>query len=363
MDTRSPGIRVRGNSVLIDFTYSGVRCRETLRVTPTKSVLKEAFRKREAILHEIAMGTFDYANHFPNSSKVGQFSKKYGQILTIEQALKEWLGRARRRIQTSTYKGYSSAIYHHLIPSFGHLRISELTPRHIESWLDTLVITNKRINNILSPLRLVYKDAYHDELISKNPLERVRFLPVDQREPKPFSYSEIDSILAQLSGQSKNLIKFAFWSGLRTSELIALRWEDVDLAANRFYVRIALVSGKEKTTKTSSGLRTVDLNDQTSEVLRSQLQYTAGSSRVFYDEKTAEPWRGDQAIRKRLWIPALKAAGVDYRNPYQTRHTFASMMLSQGKNPLWVATQMGHKDWGMIRKVYGRWIPNREGHP
>lgn len=46
-----------------------------------------------------------------------------------------------------------------------------------------------------------------------------------------------------------------------------------------------------------------------------------------------------------------------YRNPYQTQHTYASMMLSAGENPLWVAQQMGHKDWGMIRKRYGGWIP------
>jgi integrase len=54
--------------------------------------------------------------------------------------------------------------------------------------------------------------------------------------------------------------------------------------------------------------------------------------------------------------PALQRANDKYRTPYQTRHTFASMLLSRGENPLWVAEQMGHKDWGMIRKVYGRWI-------
>ncbi|RMH36814.1 MAG: hypothetical protein D6694_13555, partial [Gammaproteobacteria bacterium] len=51
---------------------------------------------------------------------------------------------------------------------------------------------------------------------------------------------------------------------------------------------------------------------------------------------------------------------VRYRPPYQTRHTYASMMLSAGANPLWVARQMGHKDWGMIRKRYGRWIPQEQ---
>jgi integrase len=48
-------------------------------------------------------------------------------------------------------------------------------------------------------------------------------------------------------------------------------------------------------------------------------------------------------------MPVLKAANIPYRNPYQTRHTYASMMLSAGENPMWVASQMGYKDWGILR--------------
>jgi integrase len=54
----------------------------------------------------------------------------------------------------------------------------------------------------------------------------------------------------------------------------------------------------------------------------------------------------------------FKKSGVRYRNPYQTRHTYASMMLTAGEHPMWVAQQMGHADWGMIRQVYGRFIPS-----
>ena len=59
-------------------------------------------------------------------------------------------------------------------------------------------------------------------------------------------------------------------------------------------------------------------------------------------------------------VYALRKGGVRYRNPYQTRHTWASMMLSAGEHPMWVASQMGHKDWGMIRRHYGRWIPDAD---
>ncbi|WP_434777498.1 hypothetical protein [Neisseria sp. Ec49-e6-T10] len=64
---------------------------------------------------------------------------------------------------------------------------------------------------------------------------------------------------------------------------------------------------------------------------------------VFVDSKTNERLSGDQRIRT-VWVSVLKFAGVRYRRPYQTRHTFASMMLSAGENPMWVAAQMGHFD-------------------
>jgi integrase len=58
------------------------------------------------------------------------------------------------------------------------------------------------------------------------------------------------------------------------------------------------------------------------------------------------------------WRRILKIAEVRYRNPYQTRHTFASSLLMLGANPLYVATQLGHADTTMITKHYGRWIAN-----
>lgn len=356
MDRGQTGVRPRNNSIVLDFTYMGQRCRETLRVKPTKTAIKEASRKREAILYEIAMGTFDYGRHFPTSKNALKFSRNKGALITIEQALKDWLKKAEKRCQFSTIRDYNSAVYYHLIPAFGFLTLDEFKLSYVYEWLDTLDISNKRINNVLGPLRQALKDAFHEELIDSNPMDRFRYLAPETREPTPFRKEEVDKILKQLDGQCRNLIQFAFWSGLRTSELIGLRWEDVDLNAKKIFVRTAIVRSREKTTKTTSGLRTIDLQPNALKALSDQLNYTNGKHRVFEDPRTSAPWSGDHIIRKRVWIPALSSAGVEYRNPYQTRHTFASTLLSQGKNPMWVAQQMGHKDWGMIRKTYGRWI-------
>lgn len=86
----------------------------------------------------------------------------------------------------------------------------------------------------------------------------------------------------------------------------------------------------------------------------------AKGEEVFQNPRLERRWEGDQPIRKTLWTGILQNAGVRYRNPYQTRHTYASMMLSAGEHPMWVAKQMGHADWTMIARVYGRWMPEAD---
>jgi len=79
--------------------------------------------------------------------------------------------------------------------------------------------------------------------------------------------------------------------------------------------------------------------------------------RIFYNPRTNTPWKTDKQIREWSWRPLLKKVGVRYRYPYQTRHTYASMLLSAGENMLWVANQMGHTDTEMVMKKYGKWLP------
>lgn len=351
-----PGVTPRGNSIQIAFTYEGVRCRETLPIAPTKSSLKTAFDMLQGIKWDIVRGTFNYAETFPSSKNSLKLSKNPGSTITIEQALKDWYKRNFKRWQPSTRRDYEQSIWSKLIPAFGTLALTELTTSTVKEWITLQSVSNKRINNTLCPLRQTFDEAFCDGLIDANPLARIKNLPIQTREPSPFNLREIEMILGHLQGQERNYFQFAFWSGLRTSELIALRWKDVDFDNNRVYVRIAVVLGKQKTTKTNSGRRTVELQPQANVALLSQLPYSKQHERVFLNPSTDKPWKSDQPIRRQVWTPALRALNLPYRNPYQTRHTFASMMLSRGENPMWVAQQMGHKDWGMIRSIYGRWI-------
>ena len=141
------------------------------------------------------------------------------------------------------------------------------------------------------------------------------------------------------------------------------RQADVDLLRGVVRVSRALTqhSDAPEGTKTSAGRREVKLLQAAVEALTAQKAHTyLVGAEVFQNPQTLARWAGDQPIRKTLWQYALKRAGVRYRYPYQTRHPYASMMLSSGEHPMWVARQMGHKDWSMIIRRYGRWMPDAD---
>ncbi len=350
------GIRVRAGSIQIDFRWKKQRCRETLKLEPTKANLLFASRLRSTILNAIATGTFKYSDYFPDSPRA---AGEKGRQVRIKDALETWLASIKKTVALSTWIGYESAVRTHLVPQFGDRFIHSLTTSDIRSWIGNMdKISPKRINNLLIPLRAIFADALHDGIIDKNPMERVKNLKVETREADPFTLEEIGKILEVAQGQMKNMIQFALWTGLRTSELMALEWGDIDWNKKTVFVRRAFVSGQVKDTKTVSGRREILLLPGAIEALIRQKEFTAVENAIIFRHPySGEPWKHPKQIGK-LWEVILRKAGVKFRNPYQTRHTYASMLLSAGENPMFVAHQMGHKDWGMIRKVYGRWLPD-----
>jgi integrase len=364
VDRRQGGVRARGQSIVLDFYYQGERLRCTLPLDPSK---KAHWNRAEdllgAIRHDIAIGTFHLAKYFPNHPKAKSFRSAHA--ITIADALDAWLEQKRRALEQTTWRSYRSAVEYHLKPQLGHLCISQLTVGNVKEWLNSLGIetSNQRINNVLIPLRAIFADAYADELIDRNPLARIKGLPRRTPEVEPFSRAEMQNILDSCEGQIRNLFTVGFWTGLRTSELIALRCSDIDMAGAHLYVRRTRNWAVEKSrTKTEAGTRSVKLLPPSLDALKSQKSLLATTEEhVFLNPRTNKPWRHDGPLRKTAWIPCLRNAGIPYRKPYAMRHTYASMMLTAGEHPMWVAQQMGHKDWGMIRKVYGRWIPDLDG--
>lgn len=353
-------------SLRIRFVYKGAYCRETLRMAATPSNIKFAARLRSEILNAIERGTFSYAQFFPDSKKVVLFGGQASNKITIAALLDRFLERAQNTLQKSTYLGYRRVCDKHLYEAFGKIQVRNLTPALIRNWVANQRLTTKTINNILIPLRAILDEATNDEIILRNPFDTVvvsrlidKKVAKSDYEPDPFDRNEINAILAHCEGQVRNYWQFAFFTGLRPSEQMALEWKDIDWVNGIIKVRRAYVEREEKCTKTEAGERGLLLLPPALEALQAQKAHTfLIGKRVFHNPRTNQPWETPHQIRHNIWVRVLKKAGVRYRNPYQTRHTYASMMLSAGENMLWLARQMGHRDTEMIIRTYAKWIPD-----
>lgn len=350
------GVEVRGGSIRISFRFQGVRCRETLKLNPTRANLTYAENLRASILHEIQTRTFDYARHFPDSPRAA-FSGR-GHVVTIGQRLTAFLQASEKACSPSTFRDYRSVVEHHLRPRFGDMAMASLTTAEIRAWIAGLEVSNKRINNVLIPLRQVFEDAFDDGLVDRDPVARVRALKVQRDEPDPFTPDELRAILGACTGQELNLYRFAFWTGLRIGELIALQWGDVDLGAGVVHVRRSSTRGHVKAPKTAAGVREVILFPPAVESIKDQRQHTSlARGAVFHNPRTGAPWNRDLQVRN-AFRRACERAGVAYKPVKQCRHTFASMLLSAGEDPVWVARQLGHTSPTFTMRVYARWIPS-----
>ena len=369
------GVTIRhhknGSTLVITFTYKGILCRESLsRMEPNARGIKYAERLLGEIQSQIAGGTFEYAKFFPNSKKLEMFGG-IRKNKNIKSYLDEYLKIcANRNLSPSTINGYEKCIS--TLSALHKLHVTELTPGVLKNWISSRKTKLKTIRNNLSFLRSAIDEAVTDGLLTINPVSLVsasRYHVVnnspnaDDYVVDPFVPAETSAIYQHCRYlEWENLFRFAFNTGLRSSELCALRWTDIDFIENTAHVQVAKVVGILKGTKTKAGTRKVELNNEARAALQSQKQFTLMKSEfIFSDPKTGKPWTTANAIRKKAWVPTLQIAGVRYRNPYQTRHTFATRHIRQGANLFWLAGQMGHKGPEMLFRHYGSYLAEYDG--
>lgn len=365
MAARQGGVRpISKSSIEIDFYYRGARCRERLKLAPTPRNLKYAENLLGQIKVQIEHGIFDYAATFPRSRRGRKVTDKPASFVLVEEQLDTWYKRQALELQHSTLIGYRRIIDNVLAPAIGKERLPEVTRAMLKERIvdafppDT---SAKRINNVLSPLRVMLAEAVDDGLIPTNPAAsltvRRKAKPKEDDDIDPFTVDEVAAILAAADEQFENYCRFNFACGARTSEVIGLWWPRVDWTRNKARITQAFVMGKMKTTKTKAGLRDIELLPPALDALKAQRKHSqlAGEA-VFLNPDTGKAWEGDRQVREH-WRKVLKQAGVRYRYPYQMRHTFASQALSAGENLLWVSKMLGHTDPTMTARVYARWMP------
>lgn len=375
------GVEIHGSSLRITFMWRRRRCRETLGLPLTKSNIRHAAQLRAAVLHDIKMGTFDYARHFPDSKQANNYSS------TRDERLHALLARYKPLkavdITEETERRYGSAL-DICIEMLGKDRLgSTLLPEDIQKLRVELIeeretsTANHYLATLAGFMTWCESNGYCRQGLAAS---CVRF-EMSDREPDPLSKEEYNKLITDgcLHAMDSAAITIAVYSGLRPGELCALGREDIDLDKGIIHVRRAITSkGAFKLPKTGKSRTVMMLPPvvQACQVLLAiehkvepqtlTIQLTRHETR----QETVTPLLSPvvQARKKKVnvwyvptswntkWGNIQRRAKIRRRRPYQTRHTYACWCLTAHGNLAFIAKQMGHKDFTMLVQVYAKWM-------
>lgn len=112
--------------------------------------------------------------------------------------------------------------------------------------------------------------------------------------------------------------------------------------------------------KTSGSYRSINMSQRVYDALLNQQTLVAGKSQYVFCTGAGGPLN-HRNVTQRVWYPLLAYLGLEKRNPYQSRHTAATLWLASGESPEWIARQLGHANTSMLFRVYSRYVPNLMG--
>jgi integrase len=195
------------------------------------------------------------------------------------EAAREWLRYVEhdRGCKPSTLRSYRSTLEAHLLPAFGAMPLHEITPAHIDRWRAGLVGSPRTKNELLTELYGVFRRAQKDYGLERNAAAEVEKLRQRGRlDLDVLTPEEVRALCrAPSSEQDAAIYLTAAFTGLRRSELIALRWGDVDFPAARIRVS-ASYAGGQLTAPKSGKVRSVPLASEVASALAHLGQREAG---------------------------------------------------------------------------------------
>jgi integrase len=361
------GLEIRGDAIRIRFSWEGQRRSETLTLPATQAGIKAATSLRDKVVSLIKHGLLDeakYAELFPGSVLSG------GKEVLFGEYAQAWLN--AREIEEGTHLNYKSALNLYWMPYLALTRLSAISTmllRNIIGDIEWLSPGVKR--NAMVRLSTILADAVREELIGKNPAELLDAPKRKKKEPDPFTMDEANRIITELYSATHwpstiyaAFFEFAFFTGMRPQEIIALRWDEVDKDKRQVHVCRAIAQGSIKERTKTKKNRYVLLNDRAIHALEFAEQYAkrrksgSGSIKefpyVFPPSKMSEHIRQTSDLHKQ-WGPALKKLTIRYRPPYNCRHTYATICTMSGMNPAFIAQQLGHSVQ-MLLSTYARWL-------
>lgn len=307
--------------------------------------------------------------------------------MTTGELLDEWLTVVSHRLAPSTMAEYRRIVEHRLVPHLGSVRLGELRPGHIASMLDELRrsgasrrgksskgLSETTLLHTHAVLRTALAWAVKQRLIGANPADDIDRPRRDQGEMSIWTADALGRFLDHASeDRLYPLLRLAAYTGMRRSELLGLKWLDVDLEAGTVAVRrtrtkIGYEMVERAQTKSRSGTRVIDVDADTVEVLASWSRAQAAERELWgsawvesgfvFTSEDGEPVHADH-LAQRFDRLVRTAPDVSQIRFHDLRHTHASLPLAAGVPVLDVSRRIGHASAAVTLNVYAHVVPGQ----
>jgi integrase len=276
-------------------------------------------------------------------------------------------GRVRNRsgdlYKPSAIRSYEAALRDHIVPGLGRTRLADVQHRDVQRLADHLLAEGRdpsTIRNALMPLRVIFRRAVEDGDLAVNPCAHLRLPAVRGRRERIASPEEARRLLGALPERDRPVWATALYAGLRRGELMALRWDEVDLAVGVIRVERSYDDkGRvEIEPKSGAGRRTVPIVGALRDVLVAHKASQDRDRGLVFGPSAETPF-----VASNLWRRAHRAwkrAGLDPIGLHEARHTFASVLIAAGVNAKAITTYMGHASIQTTYDLYGKLMPGSE---
>lgn len=270
-----------------------------------------------------------------------------------------------------TRKEYAQVIAGRLEPFFRKIKLVAVSRELVEQYRNHVIgvqsrsggpLSARTINRELTLLSAMFEFARKRQWVTFNPVEGVDKLRVKQRDVRILNPDEIRRLLEHAGGtRNRVLFRTAVETGMRQGELLALRWDDVDLMSGCLRVRRSYRKGYEDEPKTERSKRLIGLTPQ---LIQELADWRSGcptpkdpdKPQLVFPNSSGHYEKHYNLLRRHYW-PALKRAGLPRIRFHDLRHTLVSLLLESGAPIMRVQAIAGHADAKTTMGVYGHLLP------
>jgi integrase len=340
-----PGIFRRGSRYVVTFRDPQGRQRKRSART-----LAEARDIKATMTADVARGEFRDVSR-----------------ITFGEYAPEWIatykGRTRRGFRDETRRDYRRALGldeqgqpldppSGAVAFFGRMPLSAIAPLDVKRYAEEVRkrgVAENTVRLAVAPIKCLLATAVEDGLIRSNPAAGLRLGQAvagdgsaEREQAKALTEDELRRLIENVETERRLLIEFLAQTGLRISECVALRWQDIDFGRRRLRVERRFFRGRYGPPKSRFGRREVPLSPKMARrlwALRKERPGASDETTVFADKKGVPI---DASTAFRAVKAAAKKAGVPWAGLHTLRHTCATILFARGLNAKQVQRWLGH---------------------